>query len=50
MRDAEMSLKELDRAVQNQTPNLETEIRDEMAVNVRKLKRIVYQTAVIVGL
>ena len=50
LRDAEMSLKQLDRAVQNQTPNLEVEIRDEMAVNVQKLKRNVYQTAVIFGL
>ena len=44
LRDAELSLKQLDRAVQNQTPNIENEIRDEMAVNVQKLKRNCFQT------
>ena len=40
LREAETSLKQLDRAVQNQTPNIEADIREEMTVNVKKLKRM----------
>ncbi|XP_076442004.1 uncharacterized protein LOC143281009 isoform X2 [Babylonia areolata] len=39
LKDAETSLKKLDRAVQNQTPNIEADIRQEMTVNVKKLKQ-----------
>ncbi|KAK7103250.1 hypothetical protein V1264_018189 [Littorina saxatilis] len=38
LREAEVSLGHLDRAVQNQTPNIEADIREEMTVNVKKLK------------
>lgn len=39
LKEAESSLKKLDRAVQNQTPNIEADIRQEMTVNVKKLKQ-----------
>lgn len=39
LRDAEISLKHIDRAVQNQTPNIEADVREEMTVNVKKLKQ-----------
>nr|KAG5710721.1 hypothetical protein BaRGS_035123 [Batillaria attramentaria] len=39
LRDAEISLKHIDRAVQNQTPNIEADVKEEMAVNVKKLKQ-----------
>lgn len=39
LNEAEISLKLLDRAVQNQTPNIETDIREEMTINVKKLKQ-----------
>lgn len=40
LKEAETSLKHLECAVQNQTPNIEADIKEEMTVNVKKLKRM----------
>lgn len=45
LKEAEISLKHIDRAVQNQTPNIEADIREEMTVNVKKLKQFFEELA-----
>lgn len=38
LNEAEHSLHKLDHAVTTQTPNIEQDVKDEMVVNVKKLK------------
>ncbi|XP_025104255.1 pleckstrin homology domain-containing family D member 1-like isoform X3 [Pomacea canaliculata] len=45
LKEAETSLKHLECAVQNQTPNIEADIKEEMTVNVKKLKQFFEELA-----
>lgn len=40
LQEAEKSLHRLGHAVENETPNIETEVKQQMVVNVNKLKGI----------
>ena len=42
LRDANISLDQLDNAVMSQTPNIEHQVKEEMKTNVKNLKRNFY--------